>query len=207
VYDGSGSVVALTDGSGTTVDSWTYTPNGQTTQSGSVYEPWQFQGGYLDTTANQMQYHNGQRYYEAGMMNGHWTQQDPVDSPFQTHGWNGYAYAGGDPVNLSDPNGMLIPADGGAPWVVPTTGSLGPMAPQAPAQGCDTVEWGVAILGMLFGSIEIVGGTALATASAAGVPFSFGGTAGGIILGTAGAFQGATEFGAGVAGFNSCAGR
>ena len=41
-------------------------------------------------------------------MNGHWTQVDPANNPFQTHGWNGYNYAGDDTANLSHPNGMLF---------------------------------------------------------------------------------------------------
>ncbi len=113
IFDGEGSVVALTNSIGTVVDTFSYQQNGVTRAStGSVYEPWQFHGGYADNSqggayqAGAYQYHNGARYYEAGQMNGHWTQADPAGSPFSTQGWNGYGYAGGDSANLTDQNGL-----------------------------------------------------------------------------------------------------
>jgi RHS repeat-associated protein len=113
IFNGEGSIVAVTDSSGAVKDTFTYDPRGVVTGSATVYEPWQFQGEYADNSqssgsyqAGAYQYHNGARYYEAGQMNGHWTQPDPANSPFSTTGWNGYNYAGGNSANLTDPNGI-----------------------------------------------------------------------------------------------------
>jgi hypothetical protein len=35
-----------------------------------------------------------------------WTQRDPIDDPLALSGWNRYIYAGADPVNNTDADGM-----------------------------------------------------------------------------------------------------
>jgi RHS repeat-associated protein len=165
VFDGDGSIIALTNSSGSVVDTWTYSPTGLTSSTGSVYEPWQFQGQFLDqtggtqsneTTGNE-QYHQGVRYREAGWMAGTWGQQDPLDSPFVTQGWNRYNYAGQDPVNLTDPNGM-----GGAP----ACGSVGrPCNPNV--FGAGFLNWATDFVQESWGDI-LSGGVGCATGALAG---------------------------------------
>ncbi len=51
LFDGLGSVVALTDGSGNVVNTYSYDPYGNVTLGGSnsVTNPWQYTGGYRDS--------------------------------------------------------------------------------------------------------------------------------------------------------------
>jgi len=98
LFDGLGSVVALTDAAGKVVNRYAYDPYGNRLASGtseSVANPFQFTGGYRDTTGF---YKFGTRYYDASV--GRWTQRDPsgIDG-------NAYAYAANDPVNFVDPSG------------------------------------------------------------------------------------------------------
>ena len=97
LYDGTGSVIGLSDSTGTRVNSYAYDPYGNTTAStGPVANPYQFEAGYHDSTGL---YHFGARYYDPAT--GRWTQLDPTGrSP-------GYAYAGDNPVNNADTSGTV----------------------------------------------------------------------------------------------------
>jgi len=110
LYDGEGSVVELIDSNGNQADTMTYSAQGvETASTGAVYEPWLFQGQYMDYgTGGSQQYHQGERYRQVGWMAGTWNQQDSASNPFETHGWNRLDYAGQDSLNLSDPNGILF---------------------------------------------------------------------------------------------------
>ncbi len=94
------SVVALADGDGNKVNTYTYSPRGVrllARSSEPVAQPYRFAGGYQDPTGL---YHLAARYYDANI--GRFTQPDP--SGQET---NPYLYAEGDPVNRIDPNGLL----------------------------------------------------------------------------------------------------
>jgi RHS repeat-associated protein len=113
LQDGLGSIAAVTDSTGNTVDSYHYDPYGNTTctagsQPCSFYEPIRYAGGYDDanTTGGEQLYKFGERYYDPSL--GRWTQIDPVDNPFDLQGWNQYKYAGDDPANLTDLSGTCI---------------------------------------------------------------------------------------------------
>ncbi|MDP8942549.1 MAG: RHS repeat-associated core domain-containing protein [Actinomycetota bacterium] len=112
LFDQLGSVVALTDGSGAVDRRFTYKdPYGedvpeQVIDSGSKTTPYRFAGEYLDTETGL--YKIGQRYYAPTL--GRWTQRDPVDQIADPRQANPYLYAAGDPVNLTDPSGQLVPA-------------------------------------------------------------------------------------------------
>jgi len=138
LFDGLGSVVALTDGSGTVVDTYSYDPYGKVTPgaSNSVTNPWQYTGGYLDSETGLVKL--GQRYYDPST--GRWTQLDPLGG--------GYVYASDNPINFTDPTGLFngaIFAGGAATAVVGAvaatagvvlTGSIAagdPLAPLGPA--------------------------------------------------------------------------
>lgn len=53
-------------------------------------------------------YRFGERWYDAKLRR--WTQQDPLQQPFDPRNANAYIYAGQDPVNFADPSGEVIPA-------------------------------------------------------------------------------------------------
>jgi RHS repeat-associated protein len=76
VFDGLGSVRALTDSNGVAQNAYSYEPYGITGIIGSVYNPWQFASGYHDST-NWYKY--GMRYYSARL--GRWSQLDPQEQP------------------------------------------------------------------------------------------------------------------------------
>jgi RHS repeat-associated protein len=96
LYDGLGSVVALTDNSGTVANTYSYDPYGNTTATtGSVSNPFRYIGGVWDASAKL--YKLGERYYDPSI--GRFTQLDPLGEEYQ--------YAGDDPVNFSDPSGLF----------------------------------------------------------------------------------------------------
>jgi RHS repeat-associated protein len=106
--DGLGSIVAATDASGNVVRTFKYTPYGAVTdQTGTLYEPIRYASGYADSAASggEQLVKFGQRYYDPAT--GRWTQQDPIDNPYDLQGWNQYDYAGDDPINLTDPSGTV----------------------------------------------------------------------------------------------------
>ncbi|WP_372514924.1 RHS repeat-associated core domain-containing protein [Streptomyces ortus] len=103
--DALGSVVALTDESGTKVNTYSYSPRGvtraATTEKAGLSQPYRFAGGHQDPTG---MYHLGARYYDPNI--GRFTQ--PVPSGQEK---NPYLYAEGDPVNRIDPTGLFSFAD------------------------------------------------------------------------------------------------
>jgi RHS repeat-associated protein len=100
LFDGLGSVVALTDATGAVVNRYQYDPYGNPISSGTsgnVVNPWQFAGGYHDSTGL---YKFAARYYEPAT--GRWTQRDAFG---EASDGDTYVYAGDDPINLLDPSG------------------------------------------------------------------------------------------------------
>ena len=100
LFDGLGSVVALTDSAGNVANRYAYDPYGNlTSSSGSVANPWRFggaYGAYTDAATGLVKI--GQRYYDPAV--GRWTQPDPLGAG------NRYAYISGNPVNAIDPSGL-----------------------------------------------------------------------------------------------------
>ena len=101
ITDGLGSTVALTDGSAATTASYSYTPYGATSATGTGDTPFQFTGRENDGASNL--YYYRARYYSPQM--GRFIAEDP--SGF-AGGINAYAYADGDPIDFTDPTGLLI---------------------------------------------------------------------------------------------------
>ncbi|WP_369211725.1 RHS repeat-associated core domain-containing protein [Streptomyces flavofungini] len=97
--DAIGSVVALTDESGTKVNAYAYSPRGvaRATAGEKVPQPYRFAGGYQDPTGL---YHYSARYYDPNI--GRFTSPDPSGQE-----QNPYLYAEGDPVNRIDPSGLI----------------------------------------------------------------------------------------------------
>jgi RHS repeat-associated protein len=102
LLDGLGSVAALTDSSGTVVASYSYEPFGTLKSStGTLSNPYRWLGAlgvYFDTATGL--YKMGTRYYDPAL--GRFTQVDPIAGA--SH--NPYDYAGQDPINLTDPDGL-----------------------------------------------------------------------------------------------------
>lgn len=111
VYSGTGSPIAnLSENGGTSGTTNTYDPYGLpdiTSCSGCDIEflqnPFMFQGGIRDIATGFYKF--GNRWYDP--TTGRWTQQDTLDAPLDPANANRYAYAGCDPINNTDPTGLL----------------------------------------------------------------------------------------------------
>jgi RHS repeat-associated protein len=103
--DALGSVLSMSaSGTGAEQNRYIYEdPYGQEiTTTGTTTNPWQFAGEYADTSDR---YKIGERYYVPSL--GRWTQKDPLNQALSARESNGFVYAGADPVNIADPNGMI----------------------------------------------------------------------------------------------------
>jgi RHS repeat-associated protein len=98
-YDGLGSVVALTDASGDTVEVYEYSVFGQVASSDANNpNPFMFTGREFDKETGLYFYRA--RYYNPTV--GRFLQTDPVGQ-----GMNWYAYCGNNSANCVDPSGMI----------------------------------------------------------------------------------------------------
>jgi RHS repeat-associated protein len=97
--DALGSVILLTDSNQAAAASYTYDSWGNTTATGAqaAANPWQYAGGYKDTTTGYTKF--GARYYNPGI--GRFTQTDPSGLSA-----NRYLYAQCNPINRTDPSGL-----------------------------------------------------------------------------------------------------
>jgi RHS repeat-associated protein len=101
-YDGLGSTVAITDGSGQVVNSYAYTPYGRVVRhQESVANPFTYVGRYGVAEEGNGLYFMRARYYDAEM--GRFTTKDPM-LPW---GWmSPYVYVRSNPINKLDPLGL-----------------------------------------------------------------------------------------------------
>ncbi|MFC8870227.1 RHS repeat-associated core domain-containing protein [Streptomyces sp. NPDC057148] len=97
--DATGNVLGLVDDAGKRTHTYAYGPTGlpRTTPTEIVPQPYRYAGAYADPTGL---YKMGHRYYDPTL--GRFTQPDP--SGQET---NPYLYAAGDPINNSDPSGLI----------------------------------------------------------------------------------------------------
>lgn len=115
VSEYNGSVMALYIPAGTEVGSYRYSPYGETTPDNNglsspaaANNPFRYIGGYQDKTARGEDgyYKLGARYYDG---HGHFTQPDAIAGRISDpRTLTSYNYAGGDPVNSSDPSGNSL---------------------------------------------------------------------------------------------------
>ncbi len=158
LFDGLGSVVALTDSNGSVVNTYSYDPYGNTKSStGTVANPWRFGGSYgAYHDADTGLYKIGQRYYDPGLAR--WAQQDPIvagstilfgnNLPSKaTTGCAGnpmslnrYAYADLNPINSTDPTGLST-CGTAVTWLCGLAGTVGGWAACA-WLGLGTFGWG-----------------------------------------------------------------
>ncbi|HKS70503.1 MAG TPA: RHS repeat-associated core domain-containing protein, partial [Ktedonobacterales bacterium] len=112
LFDGEGSVVAVTDPSGNVANSYAYDPYGNVVSSSTtVGNPFEYVSGWTSGVTTFT--HFGARWYASDPNFTRWTQQDPVaGSVFQPTSQCRYAYASDDPVNLVDPGGAISSACG-----------------------------------------------------------------------------------------------
>jgi RHS repeat-associated protein len=102
--DALGSTLALTDSSAVVQQKYAYEPYGEMTSTGSSNNPYQFTGRENDSTGL---YYYRARYYSPRLKR--FISEDPKGL---AAGLNSYAYVGGNPVSLVDPNGL----EGVGPW-------------------------------------------------------------------------------------------
>jgi RHS repeat-associated protein len=101
--DGLGSTVALTDSSGTVVQTYSYDAFGAPTGSGTAPTEFQFAGQQTDPSG--LQYLRA-RYYDPGT--GRFLSRDTALGGLdQPQSLSRFAYAQGNPVTLIDPSGRL----------------------------------------------------------------------------------------------------
>jgi RHS repeat-associated protein len=98
--DALGSVLALSNSSGVPVTSYVYEPFGKNSVSGASANPFQFTGRENDGTGL---YYYRARYYNPQL--GRFLNEDPLR--FGGGDANLFAYANNNPINLTDPSGLL----------------------------------------------------------------------------------------------------
>ena len=110
LFDGLGSIAAVTNSAGAITNRYTYDPYGSTneqTYTGAISNPWRYTGQHYD--AGTGLYRMDHRYYQPEL--GRWAQPDPIGSMLtgcsSPDGKNHYAYVMADPVNASDPSGLI----------------------------------------------------------------------------------------------------
>ncbi len=104
LYDGLGSVAALTDDSGVETDSYVYDAFGAVTSStGTTSNDWLFTGEQRDGDTDL--YFLRARYYDPEI--GRFLGRDPLEFAQR------YAYAGNNPVAYTDPSGLEYQSTGG----------------------------------------------------------------------------------------------
>jgi RHS repeat-associated protein len=116
--DQLGSVRALTDGSGAVANTYTYDAYGNATAStGTTTNPVRYSGAYRDSESGL--YYLRARYYDPA------SQQFLSRDPLLARTEQAYAYAGGSPLNYTDPSGFdLIDPESGGSGGPPGGGSI-----------------------------------------------------------------------------------
>jgi len=105
--DGLGSIVALSSSTGAVGDKYTYGVYGETANlTGNTFR---YSGRRLDAETGL--YYYRARYYSPKI--GRFLQNDPIG---YTGGINLYAYVGNDPLNLTDPSGLMADQVGSDLW-------------------------------------------------------------------------------------------
>jgi len=108
MYDITGNPIVLSTSFNTTSYALQFDPYGSATQTaggsngGTTQNPYSFHAGLQDRTTGYIKF--GARWYDPAT--GTWTQQDTYNAPLSPGNANRYLYAGGDPINVTDPLGL-----------------------------------------------------------------------------------------------------
>ena len=114
-YDGSGSVIAMTDVFGVVIEAYAYGAFGESADGDALGNPYRYTGRRLDAETGL--YYYRARYYSATL--GRFLQPDPAG---YIDGLNLYAYVRNDPLNLVDPSGLAPQEGDWGRWDVMTAG-------------------------------------------------------------------------------------
>ena len=133
-YDGSGSVIAMTDAFGTVAESYAYGPYGESADGDLIGNPYRFTGRRLDAETGLYYYRT--RYYDP--VTGRFLQADPAGF---IDGLNLYAYVRNDPLNFVDPFGL----EPGQSYYTPEDAAEAFVRETNPISIRDNVEYGVRI--------------------------------------------------------------
>lgn len=107
-FDIGGNVSALTDSTGTVLNTYTYSPFGEVAAStGATANPFTFDGRDSVQSVGDGNYLTLTRLYSSTL--GRFTQRDPLS--FDGGDANLYRYVGNDPVNKADPTGTIAGFD------------------------------------------------------------------------------------------------
>ncbi|WP_433918423.1 hypothetical protein OIE50_14640 [Streptomyces canus] len=137
--DVQGSVIGLVDASGKRTATYSYGPYGEARTTTGTNQPYRYTGTYLDPSGL---YKMGARYYDPQL--GRFTQPDPSGKES-----NPYAYAAGDPVNRTDPSGLLSLGEGlGLAGTVVGLVALAPVSAPV-AIGAAAVGTGLSVAGSI----------------------------------------------------------
>jgi len=127
MFDITGNPIVLSTSFNTTSYALQFDPYGSATQTsvgsngGTTQNPYTFHAGLQDRATGYIKF--GARWYDPAT--GTWTQQDTYNAPLSPGNANRYLYAGGDPINVTDPNGTNWFTDGVlgsiADWTVTVT--------------------------------------------------------------------------------------
>ncbi len=178
--DATGNVLGLADNTGKRTHTYAYGPTGlpRTTPTESAPQPYRYAGAYADPTGL---YKMGHRYYDPTL--GRFTQPDPSGQEK-----NPYLYANGDPINNTDPTGLL--SLGGifdaAGWAGIVGGALTGDTSEVRAQAAGLIA-SAGVFGLCEGGAALIsapaGGSlavpalpfcgAIASAAGAGVTYSY----------------------------------
>jgi len=97
--DGLGSITALSNASGSIVQTYSYDSFGNITSTGSITQPFTYTGREYDSETGMYFYRA--RYYDPKV--GRFVTKDPIGFD---GGINFYIYVGNNPINLVDPEGL-----------------------------------------------------------------------------------------------------
>jgi RHS repeat-associated protein len=114
LFDGLGSVVGITDWTGSLVASYAYEPYGkQTSIEPTAFNPWRFASGYYDQPVGTLKF--GTRYYLPDLQR--WTQGELGGTIANPTSLNDHLYVADSPASLIDPSGRYIVGDPGSAWI------------------------------------------------------------------------------------------